>query len=135
MIIQSMAALAVASVSGLLAWRLARLRLASKAKAYDAKKHRAKVAQQLGGGHPPSWSEKNHRADGFFAGVDRLATGKGVPSHYAKSVLTKEVNVRRLLWYIGALEDQGATWIEQQMAVADLVVEWWRAEEKALKWA
>ena len=126
-------ALCIASLVGFLAWKVVRFRLAASAKAYEAKKHRAKIDQQLGGGHPPSWHESASRQREFFAGVDRLATRKGVPSSYAHVVLGKEVNLRRLSWYVGILEDQGASWAEQQMAVADQIIEWWMAEERALK--
>lgn len=115
------------------AWRGIRFRLATRAKAYEAKRHRAKIDQQTGGGHPPSWHKKADRQEEFFACVERLATRKGVPSSYAQAVLGREVNVRRLIWYVGALEDQGASWMEQQMAVTDQIVEWWTAEELALR--
>ena len=115
------------------AWRGIRIRLAARAEAYEAKRHRARIEQQTGGGHPPSWHEKADRQEEFFACVERLATRKGVPSSYAQAVLGKEVNVRRLIWYVGALEDQGASWMEQQMAVTDQIIEWWTAEELALR--
>ena len=123
----------IAPLVGLLAWRGVRFRLIAKAKAYEAKKHRARIDQQLGGGHPPSWHDKAHRHEEFFDCVEQLVTRKGVPSSYAHTVLGKEVNVRRLFWYSGALEDQGASWLEQQMAVADQIIEWWVAEERGLK--
>ena len=132
MTIQFTIALGIGLLAWLLAWTLVRLRLAAKAEAYEAKKHRARIDQQLGSGHPPSWHAQGKRQEEFFAGVDRLATRKGVPGSYAQEVLRKEVNVRRLSWYAGALEDQGASWIEQTMAVADQIVEWWMAEEQAL---
>lgn len=124
-------ALCIAPLVGFLAWKFVRFRLTARAKAYEAKKHRAKIDQQLGGGHPPSWHESASRQGEFFAGVDRLATRKGVPSSYTQVVLGKEVNLRRLSWYVGTLEDQGASWAEQQMAVADQIIEWWTAEERA----
>lgn len=126
-----MIALGIASIAGLIAWSTVRYRLAARAKAYGAKKRRAMIEQQLGGGHPPSWYEGANRREEFFAGVSRLATRRRVPSAYAQTVLGKEVNVRRLSWYVGVLEDQGASWAEQQMAVADQISEWWSAEELA----
>ena len=128
-----MIVLGIAPLVGFLAWRGVRFRLAAKVKAYEAKKHRARIEQQLGGGHPPSWHEKANRQEEFFDCVERLATRKGVPSSYAQTVLGKEVNVRRLSWYSGALEDQGASWLEQQMAVAEQIVEWWETEERGRK--
>lgn len=133
MIILFTIALAIIPLAGFIAWRIARFRLAERAKAFEAIKHRARIDQQLGGGHPPSWYESAIQQEEFFAGVDRLVTRKGVPGAYADYVLGKEVNVRRLTWYVGVLEDQGASWVQQQMAVADQIIEWWSAEERALK--
>lgn len=123
--------LSVALLIGFFSWGLARFRLLRKARAYESKKRCARIEQQIGGGHPPSWYKRANRQEDFFAGVDRLATRRGVPSSYAQTVLEKEVNVRRLSWYVGALEDQGASWEEQQMAVAEQLSEWWAAEERA----
>jgi hypothetical protein len=133
MAIQFMTVTIVAGLVGIIARKFVQFRLAAKTKAYDAKKFRARIAQQLGSAHAPSWLEIDNRPREFFAGVHRLATNKGVPHTYTKTVLGKEVNVRRLFWYVGALEDQGASWLEQQMAVADQVVDWWAAEERALQ--
>ena len=123
-------ALGVMSLVGFLVWALVRSRLATKAKAYEAKKHRAKIDQQLLRGHPPSWMDQTTRYDDFFAGVERLAVRKGIPRPYTQTVLEKKVNVRRLTWYAGVLEDQGATWMEQQRAVADQIVQWWAVEQR-----
>lgn len=128
--------LSVLLLIGFLTRGLLRLRLAAKAKAYDARKSRVRHAQQLASDHlPPSWHENGNRKEEFFSGAAWLATRKGVSSPYAHAVVAKEVNVRRLLWYVGALEVQGATWAEQQMAVAEQIVEWWELEERAQKWA
>ena len=132
MTLQSMIVLGVSLLLGLLAWRLVRFRLEAKAKAYDQKKRDARILQQVGKGrHPPSWHGRDDREKDFFSGVIDLATHKDVPRPYAHTVLAKEVNMRRLLWYLGALEDQGASGREQQMAVADQIVEWWTVEQRA----
>jgi hypothetical protein len=124
-------ALGIAPLAGFLAWRTLRFHVAAKAKAYEAKKHRAKIDQHRGDSHPPSWHDKANLQEEFLAGVDRLSTRRRVPRSYAQIVLRKEVNARRLSWYVGAMEDQGASWMEQQMAVADQISEWWTAEERA----
>lgn len=136
MTIQSMIVLVVLPLLGFLAWGLVRFRLAAKAKAYDQKKRDARIAQQVGTDrHPPSWHGSDDKEKEFFSGVIDLATHKGVPRPYAHTILGKEVNMRRLLWYLGALEDHGASLVEQQGAVVDQIVEWWAVEEQALEWA
>ena len=126
-----MIALGIAPLAGFLAWKAVRFRVAAKAEAYEAKKHQAKIDQHRGNSHPPSWHDKANLQEEFLAGVDRLATRRGEPRSYAQVGLRKEVNARRLSLYVGALEDQGASWVEQQMAVADQISEWWTAEERA----
>jgi hypothetical protein len=111
--------LAAVSLAGLLAGRLVKFRLSVKAKAYDARRRQAKINQQLGGGHPPSWHVSDEQQKEFLAGVHDLAKRKGVPGSYAQAVLAKEVNARRLTWHVGLLEDQVASWSEQQLAVAE----------------
>src|SRR5687767_12319225 len=103
--------LSVLLLIGFLTRRLLRLRLTVKAKAYDARKSRVRHAHQLASDHrPPSWHGKGNRQEEFFSGAAWLATRKGVSSPYAHTVVGKEMNVRRLLWYVGALEVQGASW-------------------------
>lgn len=60
--------------------------------------------------------------------VHWLAIRKGAPGSYAHDLLGEDVNVRRLSWHVVLLADQGAPWIEQQMAVAEQVAECWQAE-------
>lgn len=119
------------SLAGLLALVLVRFHLKTKAQAYVAKKRRAMIYLQLGYGHPPAWYQKGNAIDAFLSGVKKLASRKGVPHQYANAVLEKEVNLRRLIWYMGTLEDLGATRVEQQMATADQIGEWWVGEERA----
>ena len=119
------------SLAGLLALALVRLHLKIKAQSYEAKRRRAMIDLQLGYGHPPAWYHKGNALDEVLVGVKRLASRKGVPPQYVNAVLEKEVNLRRLIWYMGALEDLSATRVEQQMATADQIAEWSVGEGRA----
>lgn len=121
----------VLSLAGLLTLILARFHLKARAEAYTAKKRRAMCELQLGHGHPPTWYQKGSAVDEFIFGVRKLASRKGVSHQYTDAVLEKEVNLRRLIWYVGALEDLGATTVEQQIAASDLITEWWVGAERA----
>lgn len=118
------------AVIGFLAWSRIRSHLATKAKAYEEKKHLARIDLSLLRYLRPSWHDQANRLGEFFAGVERLAVHKGVPSEYVQPMLEKEINVRRLIWYVGSLEEHGATWRELQMAVVDQIVEWWETEQR-----
>ena len=124
-------ALGFVLVIGFMGWRLIRPHLTTKAKAYEEKKRRARIDLATLNYLQPSWHDQIDRLEEFFAGVKRLVVHKNIPSEYVQTVLGKEVNVRRLTWYVGSLEDHGATWREQQMAVVDQVVEWWETEQVA----
>lgn len=83
-----------------------------------------------GEGRPPSWLQTSARVDAFFAGVQELSFSRNIPAGYVHNVLASEINYRRIIWYAGALEARKATFAEQQIAVADLVLEWWISQDR-----
>lgn len=74
---------------------------------------------------PPSWLSNSDRLEEFLSGVQTLSLSRNVPHGYVLHVLGDEVNYRRLICYTGALEARKATFAEQQIAIADLILEWW----------
>ena len=133
MVIQSSIAIGALLLAAYPAWRILRSRLAEKAKAYEARKKRAMIDMQIGRFDWPSWYKSDCARASFLDAAARLTKRKGVPDGYTQTVLAKEVNVRRLFWYVGALEARGGSWREQQMAAADQIEDWWVAELHALE--
>jgi hypothetical protein len=77
------------------------------------------------GGQRPTWRSNLDRREEFLYGTNALLVSRNVPDRYVGHVLGKEENYRRIVSYAGALEARKATFAEQQMAVADLIFEWW----------
>lgn len=123
-------ALVFVPVIGFLAGKRIRSHVSTTSKAYEEKKRLARIDLSRLNYLRPSWHDQTDRFREFFAGVERLAMLKGIPHGYAQTVLEKEVNVRRLTWYVGSLEHHDATWREQQLAVVDQIVEWWETEKR-----
>jgi hypothetical protein len=80
---------------------------------------------RCGGGCPPSWIRDSDRLEEFLSGVNALSSSRDVPSAYVLHVLANEGNYRRLVSYAGALEARKANFAAQQLAIADLILEWW----------
>ena len=82
---------------------------------------------QLGNGRQPSWHSNSDRLLAFHSGIRALSMKRGVLDEYIDHVFANENNCQRLISYAGAMEARGATFVEQQMAVADQILEWWRS--------
>ena len=54
-----------------------------------------------------------------------MSSRRGVPPPYVLHVLASEENYRRLVSYAGALEARKANFAEQQLAIVDLILDWW----------
>ena len=86
---------------------------------------------RCGGGCPPSWLRNSKRVEAFLAGVNALSSSRGVPAAYVLHVLENDGNYRRLVSYAGALESRKANFVAQQLAIADLILEWWCSHVRA----
>lgn len=59
----------------------------------------------------------------FIYGVEKLAEREGVPIIMSSQLMSHEELQRNLMHYAGAMEARGASFAEQQMAVAEKIVE------------
>ena len=111
-------------------WRLVRTHSARKAKAYAEKVGRADLEYRRRSTHTPEWFLNISRRQEFFCGVKQHALRQGVPQEHVDIVLGRESSIIRLCFYAGALEKEGLSWIEQQMAVGDRVVFGWEEDNR-----
>ena len=102
-----------------------------RAKAHQVTKTAAMNDLRCGGGSPPTWLRHPDRLDEFLSGVNALSSRRNVPHAYVLHVLENEENYRRLVNYAGALEVHKATFAAQQLAIADLILEWWYSHLRA----
>lgn len=96
-----------------------------RAQAHQNTKTAAMNDLRCGGGCPPSWLRNSDRLEEFLSGVKALSSSRDIPPAYVLDVLANEGNYRRLVSYAGALEARKANFAEQQLAIADLILEWW----------
>ena len=102
-----------------------------RAKAFQDTKNAAMNDLRCGGGCQLSWLRDSDRLEEFLASVNALASRRGIPPAYVLNVLASEENYRRLVSYAGALEARKANFSEQQLAIADLILEWWLSHVRA----
>jgi hypothetical protein len=96
-----------------------------RAQAHQDTKTAAMNDLRCGSGCPPSWLGNSDRLEEFLSGVSALSSSRDVPPAYVLHVLENEGNYRRLVSYAGALEARKANFAAQQLAIADLILEWW----------
>lgn len=71
----------------------------------------------------PSWMEKKEKIEEFVYGVQKVAEHNGVPILFSANVMNEPVVMRSFMNYAGLMEAQGASFIEQQMAIVEKLVE------------
>ena len=102
-----------------------------RAQIHQANKNGAMNDLRCGDGRPPSWLSNSDRLEEFLSGTQSLSLSRDVPDGYVRHILANQDNYRRLVSYVGALEAREATFAEQQMAVTDLILEWWLSHCRA----
>ena len=110
-------------------WR-ARIHLTAKAKRFEQNKKEAWLSLQTGSGDLPSWTRNEERHSEFLLVVQRLALRKGVPHRKILEALATEHVFIMLIRFAGALEHRNATFLEQQLAVAETIAERFDYEER-----
>lgn len=98
-----------------------------RARAHQSMKTAAMNDLRFGDGRPPSWHRNSDRLLEFHSGIRALSMSRGIFDEYIDHVVANENNCQRLITYAGAIEARGATFAEQQIAVADQIFEWWHS--------
>lgn len=108
------------------AWLQARMRM------HHADKLRAKGEVSAGAQRLPSWMANRDKIEEFVHGIQNFAEHKGVPILFSAMVLQDERLQRNLMYYVGAMEAQGAPFVGQQMAAAERLVEMYQESGEEL---
>lgn len=95
----------------------------AKERMHNADKLRAQREVSINSARPPSWMGKKNEVEVFIHGIQNVAEHNGVPKSFFASLLTNEKMVRSIFQYAGAMEAQGASFIDQQRAVVEKVVD------------
>lgn len=99
--------------------------LNAKSRIHYSNKRFAERAMSTGEQKVPSWVEDRNENEIFISVIQQRAMRKGVPQVFLQAVLADRDTLEKLVHYAGAMEHQGASFIEQQVAVADRLVEIW----------
>lgn len=111
------------------AWR-ARFNLKEKYKRFEESKKEAWISLQTGSSDLPSWMTDEERISEFLFAVQRQALRKGVPHRRILYALTTEHVFVQLIRFAGALEVRKVSFTEQQLAVAEAIVQRFDYDER-----
>lgn len=107
--------------------------LQARARMHFANERRAARAVAAGNGRIPSWAGDRDKTEVFIETIQFFAQRKGVPQLFLWGVLADQSIFRLLVEYAGAMEREGASFSEQQIAVADKLVEAWERAPSDIK--
>lgn len=75
----------------------------------------------------PSWMANRDKIEEFVYGVENVAEHRGVPKLFSAQLLSEPEIQKNLMYFAGAMEAQGASFTEQQMAVVDKLIEFYNS--------
>jgi hypothetical protein len=94
-----------------------------------ANEKRAERAFIKGEDSLPSWIEKADEEEVFFGAIRAMVIRKGVPADFVDHVLQDSESTSAFLHFAGAMEAEGASFIEQQLAVSTKFRQYWDANK------
>lgn len=107
-------------------WFFGSAMLKANRRMHHADKLRAQRTVNEGKGIPPSWIQDRNKNEIFLHGIQNLAMQHGVPQSFLSENLSIDNTLISLVNYAGAMEQEGSSFMEQQMAVSEKLVEMWR---------
>ncbi len=99
--------------------------LVAKTRVRMGNEYAARRAIDAGQRRVPSWAAHANERKIFVEVIQQVAMSQGVPQSYLSDILSDGKTFEYLVYYAGALEQQGASFIEQKASVADQLVERW----------
>lgn len=107
--------------------------LNAKARMHYVNESRAERKVLSGERHAPSWAGSNDENQIFVECIQEVAIRKGVPQVFLSAVLDNKATFLNLVFLAGAMEREGASFVEQQLAVSDKLVQMWRQAPTKVK--
>lgn len=100
--------------------------LVAKSRIHYSNERSAERTMSRGEQKVPSWAGDRSENEIFVTVIQQGAMRKGVPQAFLHAVLGDSGTFKSLVHYAGAMEHEGASFTEQQVAVADKLVEIWK---------
>lgn len=97
--------------------------LKAKMRMYHADKQHALREIGAGGGKFPSWARDKDEVEVFICGVQKTGRRNGLSESFMEASLSNPLIVNSLFKYAGAMEAQGASFIEQQLAFMERLID------------
>lgn len=97
--------------------------LRGKVMKHEMQKRIAHRAAGSEGARLPSWMANRDKIDEFVNGVQSAAERYGVPKLFSAMVMNDQRIMKPLMYTAGSMEAQGASFVEQQMAVMEKLIE------------
>jgi hypothetical protein len=99
----------------------------AKARVYHA--HKLMAEMELVNGRDlsyPSWSTNKDRMEEFVAMVNTVAKRRSIPKNFVAEIMTHDHSQKQLFLTAGLMEQQGASFEEQTLAVIDHIEKYWK---------
>lgn len=101
--------------------------LKGKTQAHEANVRRAESTVVSGPRTWPSWTSDKAEALIFLETIQQSAIARGVPHRFLQGILAETGNTQGLYLFAGAMEREGASFLEQQAACSEKLVEMWNS--------
>ncbi|MGO9388733.1 hypothetical protein [Rhodoblastus sp.] len=107
--------------------------LKAKTRMHHSDKLAAQRAVRAGSERVPTWAGTRDKSETFVYTIQNFAMEHGVPQAFLQAVLGDSNTFKTLVHYAGAMEEEGASFIEQQMAVSEKLIELWSVAPKEVQ--
>jgi len=98
----------------------------AKSRTHSANERRAEREVNSSRRYMPSWAGNKDENQIFVEVIQKSAMRKGVPQTFLWTALDNKETFQELVFLAGAMERQGASFAEQQLAVSDKLFELWK---------
>lgn len=105
----------------------------ANARMHYADTRQAEREVQSGAQRVPSWAGNRREAEVFVETIQEFALRKGVPKTFLLAVITNKPTWESLVHLAGAMEGRGSTFVQQQLAVSDKILEMWSDAPASVK--
>lgn len=100
---------------------------------HQVDKLRSQRAVATGLGRVPTWAGTREKNEAFVYGIQNVAVHRGVPQVFLTAILNDSDTFEALVHYAGSMEEEGASFTEQQMAVSERLIEIWDEAPEAVR--
>ncbi len=114
------------SIIAYVAFAVFRSYLTAKARIHYANERSAERQVRSGAQYVPSWAGDRTENEIFVEVIQKGAMRQGVPQTFLWAVLGDTDTFKGLVHLAGAMEREGASQTEQQVAVSDKLVQMWQ---------